>query len=174
MAELTIKRGDVEAAVRYFRRAVELQPASAAAHADLGTALVVEGNDFAAVAELREALRLDGQLLAAANQLAWVLATSPDDRARNGADAVALAESFCRATESKQPRLLDTLAAAYAETGQYGKAVETAERAIALARERNQPAVAASIDSRVGLYRDGKPFRESSRQSARPQPSSDR
>jgi tetratricopeptide (TPR) repeat protein len=160
LAQLTIQRGDVDRTVQYLRRAVELQPMSASAHADLATGLSVAGRDAEAIVQLHEALRLDGSLLPAASQLARLLATSADDRVRNGAEAVALAEGLCRATESKEPRLLDTLAAAYAETGQYGKAVETAERASALARERNQVDHATAIDARLHLYREGKPFRE--------------
>src|SRR6185503_6159643 len=61
--------------------------------------------------------------------LAWILATSPDRRFRRGKEAIALAEEACQATGYREPQVLNTLAAAYAEAHQYDEAVRTAEQA---------------------------------------------
>jgi hypothetical protein len=53
------------------------------------------------------------------DELAWLLATYPDSKSRDGSDAVRLAERACVLTERRIPALLDTLAAAYAEAGDF-------------------------------------------------------
>jgi cytochrome c-type biogenesis protein CcmH/NrfG len=90
--------------------------------------------------------------------LAWLLATNPDDTVRKGSRAVVLAQSAVRATEGKVPELIDILAAALAEAGRPEAAVETAERAAALARETSSPN-AAAIERRLARHRAGKPIR---------------
>ena len=159
LAELEFQQGDVETAVRHLRRGVELQPDMAAGHADLATVLAAQGKTAEAIAELRIAVALDGDLVPAANRLAWLLATAHEDDLRSGREAVALAEQLCRATEYRHPQLLDTLAAAYAETGQYERAAETAERAVARARDGENDALVPALEARRQLYLSGKPFR---------------
>jgi hypothetical protein len=66
------------------------------------------------------------------NNLAWFLATCPDATVRNGSEAVAMAESAVLMTGRRNADFLDTLAAAYAETGQFAEAVRTQKEAIAL------------------------------------------
>src|SRR6266478_9952952 len=66
------------------------------------------------------------------NNLAWILATSENSSIRNGPNAVFFGEKAVAATHRKKPRILDTLAAAYAEASQFEKAVKTEQEAIAL------------------------------------------
>ena len=68
------------------------------------------------------------------DELAWLLATYPDSNARDGAEAVRLAERACALTERRVPALLATLAAAYAETGDFPRAVAAGEEALSEAR----------------------------------------
>ena len=99
-----------------------------------------------AIVQYREGIRLDPNSPAGLNNLAWILVTQPDAALRNGAEAVELASRACELTAFGQPVFLGTLAAAYAEAGQSDKAVETAQKASALAAslgltnlvERNQ------------------------------------
>ena len=84
--------------------------------------------------------------------LAWLLATCPETSLRNGQKAVALAEAAQALAGIESPQLLDTLAAAYAEAGQYDEAVETAKRALALNATRNNHRLAEAIQSRLNLY----------------------
>ena len=93
-------------------------------------------------------------------QTAWILATHPDASIRNGTVAVGLAEQATRLTGGREPAVLDALAAAYAETGRFAEAAETAERALDLARRQGQRQLAAGLDARMALYRARTPFRE--------------
>jgi tetratricopeptide (TPR) repeat protein len=68
------------------------------------------------------------------DELAWLLATYPDSNARDGAEAVRLAERACKLTDRRVPALLATLAAAYAEAGDFSRAVASGEEALSEAR----------------------------------------
>ena len=116
----------------------------------------MRGEYKAALAQLREALKLEPDRAAALRNMAWILATCPDPTVRNGPQAVGLAERAARLSAPDDPTLLDTLAAAYAEAGRFAEAVRTAERAAALA---TQP-LAATLRARVALYEAGQAFRE--------------
>jgi protein O-mannosyl-transferase len=96
----------------------------------------------------------------AQNNLAWIRATSPDAPARNGAEALRLAQEAVQLSGSREPIVLDTLAAAYAELGQFPKAVEVAQHALSLASAREDRATADGLRTRITLYRAGRPYRE--------------
>ena len=89
--------------------------------------------------------------------MAWLLATHPDLESRKS-DAVSLAERAAALTNHRHPVILDTLAAAYAADGQYDKAVETAEAALALASAARDKKLAGGIRERLILYRVRTPF----------------
>jgi len=72
------------------------------------------------------------------NQWAWEMATSDDPKLRDGPTAVMFAEKAVAATIRKNPQILDTLAAAYAEVGQFAKAVTVQQEAIALLQDEEQ------------------------------------
>lgn len=74
------------------------------------------------------------------NALAWRLATLPDNTHRNGPEAIRVATRACEATSFTEENLVDTLAAAYAETGQWNKAVSTEQQAIDLLKRKPQTA----------------------------------
>jgi len=112
-----------------------------------------------AIAVLREGVRRQPDDLSTANNLVWLLATCPRDPLRRGAEAVALGERICRTAAWKEPALLDSLAAAYAETKQFDKAVETASRALTLLGKDDTTGRAARLTERLELYRRGRPFR---------------
>ncbi len=94
-----------------------------------------------------------------ANNIAWVLATCPEAKFRNGRRAVELATQVCAATGNQVPALLDSLAAAYAEAGDFDNAVRTATRALELTR-RDAASSAPAIEARLRLYKAGRPYRE--------------
>jgi tetratricopeptide (TPR) repeat protein len=96
----------------------------------------------------------------ALNELAWLLATSPDAALRNGPEAVQLAEHGCAVTSRRDPMLLDTLAAAYAEAGRFPEAISAAQEALALARTTGDEATVVRTENLLGLFQSGRPFRE--------------
>jgi tetratricopeptide (TPR) repeat protein len=71
------------------------------------------------------------------DELAWLLATYPDSTVRDGAEAVRLAERACDLTDRSVPALLATLSAAYAESGDFSRAVASGEEALTLARSQS-------------------------------------
>ncbi len=69
--------------------------------------------------------------------LAWILATHHDEKIRNGTEAVYFAEILCENSNHTDPGHLYVLAAAYAEDGQFERAVSTAGKALELADKQN-------------------------------------
>ena len=107
---------------------------------------------------MRTVLRHNPRQLTAASNLAWILATNPDASVRNGTEAVQLATMLVESTRHRDPRALDTLAAAYAEIGDFDAAVKTLEEAIDIARRQNQTKLVAEIEERLTSFRRGKPW----------------
>ena len=157
------KQGDLSASVGQFREAVRDDPDLADAHFNLGIALEKLDRPVEAAASYEHALALCHDEVDWLTRLAWLRATSTEPTARDGAEAVRLAERACELTKRQQPAPIDALAAAYAESGRWDEAIEMANRAVALARGLSLPAIADLIESRRQLYTRHQPCRESSR-----------
>ncbi len=151
------EKGDAEAALGEFAKSAELRP-SAIAHHHLGNTLIQLGRVPDAVASFDAALNINPGFMASANNLAWLLATH--EAVRDGAKAVTLAEGLCQKSEAQTAGNLDTLAAAYAETGRFDEAIETAQEAIRLAKAEGDVQKSQRIQKRLALYQQGQPFRE--------------
>jgi Flp pilus assembly protein TadD len=154
--------GEFDKAIQSYRKAVQSNPRNSEAHVNLGLTLGQLGRTREAMDQYRQALQLDPDLTTALNNLAWALATSPDDRLRNGAEAVHLAEHACELTHYTQPWFVGTLAAAYAETGQFPEAVALAEKAGQIAAATGQAPLVMKERQLLELYRAGKPYRDTS------------
>jgi tetratricopeptide (TPR) repeat protein len=157
-------KGEHGEALASYREATRLAPRSAHARLSLAAALLHLGRKEEALAEYRNALRLDPQWPVRYGREAWALATHPDPKKRDRAEAVALAEEVCVATDNTQPGLLDTLAAAYASAGRFTDATATARRALDLARSANLKTLIGPLEERLKLYQSGRPFLDSSLQ----------
>ena len=153
-----VAKDEVEG-TKWFRKAAEQNYAQAqynlGGHYANGKG--IEKDEAEAVKWFRKAAE-GGQVTPfnALNALAWILATSPNSEIRDGSNAVVFAEKSVAATNRKTPGDLDTLAAAYAETGQFEKAVSTQQEAIALLQteaERND------YKSRLELFEAHLPYR---------------
>jgi hypothetical protein len=88
------------------------------------------------------------------------LATHSDGTVRDGKEAFRLAEQACRLTKYRQAQFVSTLAAAYAELGQFDKAVETTQIAANLAQARGLTSMIPILEKLRDLYRSGAPYRE--------------
>jgi tetratricopeptide (TPR) repeat protein len=152
--------GHPEQALQHYGEALRLRPAYVDAHYNLGRALLLTGRVDEAVGQFKQVLALNQDYWQALNSLAQIWATAPEERLRNGAAAIALAERANRLSGNKNPQVLDTLAAAYAEAGRFPQALETAQKASQLARDAGQAELAREIDSRMALYRTGHPWRQ--------------
>lgn len=130
---LTYNRlGDFLKGIDHLKTYVGLNPQDPEAHSALAFALNRTGDILPAVEHYQAAYKLAPEDLNVLNNLAWILATSSRLELRDGAQAVELAETLCRLTDYRTPEALDTLAAAYAENGQFDKAVETISRSISM------------------------------------------
>lgn len=152
--------GQFQAAREQLNRSIRLQPDYAAAHFYLGLASL-ELNDFAgAIKAFADAERLRPDWPEPLNAHAWLLATASDDKLRDGLQAVRMATRAVELTSRGQPAFLNTLAAAYAEAGQFMNAVATANQAEQTARRLGQTNLIVKIQQALDLYHSGKPFRE--------------
>ena len=146
-------------AIAHLRKGLELEPTGTRAHHVLGMVLCRNGVYEEGLAHLEHALAGHPEGLGAANNLAWVLATCPEAKFRDGRRAVELAERACEATGHNKASFLDSLAAAYAETGDFADAVRVASRALDLARRTSLASVEA-IEARLRLYKAGRAYRQ--------------
>jgi tetratricopeptide (TPR) repeat protein len=150
--------GKAGEAIAHFELAVKINPAYTEAHSNLGDVLYELGRIPEAVEHWRAVLRADPNNVGVLDQTARVLATSPDASMRNGVVAIALAERAVGLSGGREPAILDTAAAAYAEAGRFPEAVDTARRALALAVEEKQQALVAMFEARVALYENRTPL----------------
>jgi arylsulfatase A-like enzyme/Flp pilus assembly protein TadD len=156
-------QGRLGEAVREFRAALRAKPDDAEAHNNLGLALRLMGERDEALRHLQAALRLRPDWPVPMNEVAWILATHPDTRIRNPGEAVRLAERAVERTARRQPVMLDTLAAAYAAAGDFDRAAAVAQEAMSLAASGGPVGLSGEIGTRLELYRQKKPFRETGR-----------
>ena len=84
----------------------------------------------------------------------------PMKPSRNGPEAVRLAEHACAVTGRRNPELLDTLAAAYAEAGRLPEAINAAQDALALAQTAGDEATVTRAENLLECFQSGRPFRE--------------
>jgi tetratricopeptide (TPR) repeat protein len=122
-----------------------------------------------AITHFEKALALNRRTIQTVYTLAWILATHPDASIRDGARAVQLAQEACERTNYRDPILLDTLAAAYAETGRFQDAIQIERTAAQIARQQKQEKQLSQIMSRLQLYQSGQPYREVPTQQERSQ-----
>jgi tetratricopeptide (TPR) repeat protein len=160
LANLYAAQGRVDEAIAHYQTALELVPNFVKAHYQLGLALQGSGKFAEAAEQFQTVLDLDARQIGALNDLAWMLATCPQDTFRNGIRAVELATKAEQLTQSRSPEILDTLAAAYAEAGRFPDAVQTVKKAMAMATDQNKNVLAAALQNRLHLYQANFPFRD--------------
>jgi tetratricopeptide (TPR) repeat protein len=158
LAHLLTANGETEGALDAVRRGLGVAPYDGGLHYQLGSLLAKEGKPDEALAAFRIALCLQPRNPVFGNRVAWVLATAREERLRDAAEALRLSEGLCQGPGARNPSYLDTLAAAYASSGRFDRAVVAAQAAEAEAGR--QPALAREIEGRLRLYRAGQPYRE--------------
>jgi len=160
LAKVLLEQGDLAGAIDQYQHLVRVDPTSVKARNSLAAALIKQGNIAQAVEQFRELIRLEPDSLSTVLSLAQILATHHDPRLRNGPEAVRLAQRACRQTGYKNPAILDLLAAAYAEAGQFDQARSTAQKAYDLAMAAGKQQLSRAIRRRLELYKQGKPFHQ--------------
>jgi len=146
------------AAIDWFSKAIKIDADQFLSRRGRSDALISIGQHAKAVKDLERALTLKPDDSGVLNNLAWLLATSPDDALRDGKRAIELATKACDVTEWKAAHIISTLAAGYAETGDFAKAREYSEKAV------DTDGGAGGIDDQLKRelqsYVEEKPWRE--------------
>ena len=162
LAKALLQKGHVTDALIHYRKLLELQPDNIEVHNIVGTVLIQQGRIREGVEEWQKVLEIQPDNGNALSNVAWVLATSPDDSLRDGAKAVQLAEQAMRISGRRIPVLFRTLAAAYAEGGQFSEAIQTAQQGIELANTQGNSELATELSGNIALYQERRPLRDPS------------
>jgi hypothetical protein len=113
-----------------------------------------------AVATLQQAILIDSEDVWSYNRLAWIEATCSDASVRNGQAAVTAATKACELTKWKDWQFIDTLAAAYAEAGDFKHAIQYQQRALHTGHPTDSEQ--KEMRARLSIYQESRPFREKS------------
>ena len=155
LVAMLLEQDRIEDAVGHLRTLSERDPQNINLLTQLGD-LYLRMGDLSEALRLRErAYELAPQRLECLNNLAWLLATMPQAEALDGKRALELAQRAAEATHYENSGVLDTLAAAYAASGNFPAAIESQQKAVELAPEQAR----AAFKQRLQLYRDETPYR---------------
>ncbi len=147
--------GNYRSAISDYNRAIRVDPRNAAAYTNRGDAYADLGMYRQAAQDYRAAIRIDPKMGRAYQSAAWLMATCPDARYRETEKAISAARRAIE-LDGQSYRYLDTLAAAYANAGQFEKAREIQARVVEMA----PPELAANYEARLRLYEQNQPFRD--------------
>ncbi len=119
--------------------------------------ILISQKDYARALDLLSSTAELTSAVMVTNSLAWLLATCPDPTIRDGPRAVRVATQACEATDWSDPSILDTLAAAYAESGDFESAIKWSEKS---QLNYNDDEGALELKQHLQSFREGKPVRE--------------
>jgi len=124
----------------------------------MGKCLYGMGKVDEAIKYMQAALEVDNESLVAMNGLAWMLVTNPRSTRKEKAEAVQLAEKAVALSDRKNPSYLDTLAVAYAATGDFSQAIDIQSTVLKLAADMNDLKLHGEAQQRLNLFKQNKPF----------------
>ena len=156
LASIYAVDGRPRKAVKMFSEILEHDPNQWEALRGRGDANLSIGAHAAAVADYNRAMQIEADDSSVLNNLAWVLATSTRDDVRDGNRAIEIAKKACEATDYKAPHIISTLAAAYAETGDFEAAIKWSTKAVELGEGKIKEQLREELES----YEEKKPWRE--------------
>ena len=154
------EKGRIDDAIVQWEKTLSIQADDAEAHNSIGRAFLRKGQIGQAVAHYQKALEIAPHSTWALNDLAWIFATCSNASFRNGAQAIVMAQRALQFSDTENPTILRTLAAAYAESGRFNDAIDAADRALELARLQSDFALMRNLREDVDLYRTRTPLRD--------------
>jgi len=150
--------GDYDKAVRHLLQTLRLHKDHVDSHYMLGVAFEAMGLSQEGLERFRIAMRLKPDWVKPMIAASWLLATSPDPQVRNHERAVTLAEQAALASPEPNAQALDALAAAYAASGDFSRAVEAAELALDFLQDDKVGPMRKQIEERLKLYQNKTPY----------------
>jgi len=157
-AEAWRLKGDLDNSIKDLTSTIRLEPNSPIAFFNRARAWADQKKFDKAVRDFEEVIRLDRDSFAAYNNCAWLLATCPDEKVRDGKRAVKFATQACEFSDWRVATCLDTLATAYAEVGDFANAIKWVEKAL---EDTDYAKEAGDVSRRrLQMYKDKKPYRE--------------
>ena len=163
LCQALLEKGELDGAIQVCRSALELWPLDVDCQTTLAIALEEKGNPAEAMQHYQKALEIAPSSIPTLTNLAWLLATSQDASVRNGPKAVELARQADRLTGGANTLVLRTLAAAYAENGEFANAIRTARSAMQLTRMQGEESLTTDLDQQIRLYQLHMPYRETTK-----------
>jgi tetratricopeptide (TPR) repeat protein len=160
LGTLLRQKGQVDEAIYHYQQALKIMPDTESVRFNLARAFVQEGKSGEAIAQYHQALQLDPNDMEALNNLAWLLATAPQPALRNGDEALQLARRANELAGGKNPVVMGTLAAAFAETGQFAAAAQTVQQALELAQTAGQQDLIRGFAAQLQRYKEGRPLHQ--------------
>lgn len=152
------KKGRLDEALKQYKESLRITPQYSKAQNNLGTVYLLKGTTEQAMTCWKKALKYKPDNAEVINNLAWVIATHENHNFSNPDEAVKLAKRACKLTNYIKSDILDTLAAAYAATGNFPEAIKTAEHAIKLVKAAGEKELTEEINKRLQLYKSGRPY----------------
>jgi serine/threonine-protein kinase len=152
--------GVLDKALADLNQAIQTKPDLAEAFRQRGNLNNSQRAYLKALADYDKAVALAPDASGSLNDLAWFLATCPEDKFRNGKRAVEVAAKACELTQHKDFSLVDTLAAAHAEAGDFAQAVKLQQQTIDLAKGQADDENLKELNARLELYKKSQPYRE--------------
>jgi len=160
LAALYNRQKETDKAIECFNKSLQIRPKQPEVMNELAMALYDKSKVRQAMTLWSDSLDIDPNQVYAANSLAWIKATSKDEKFYDPPNALKFARRTCELTEYKNSGMLDTLAAAMAANGQFDEAAETAGQAIQIAKSTNQNEQAQRIQHHLNLYKARQALRE--------------
>jgi tetratricopeptide (TPR) repeat protein len=154
-----IQQGHPDQALSEFEKTLELNPRFLHGEEALATVYGLLGKQRDALIHWRKEIAASPDDVNALMNAARILASSSDDNLRNGSEAHVFAKRANELTAGSDPDVLDALAAAFAEAGQFPQAITSGRQALELAVAHNNSALSDGIRYRLGLYTAHKAFR---------------
>ena len=154
------ERGELKEAMADFDQAISANPLSALSYLNRGICWCEVGKFEKAITDLETSLRLDGSDFQTWNQIAWLRATCPEDRFRNGQQAIEYATKACELTGYGNWWIVDTLGAAYAEASDFPNAVKWQQRSKDLCTDPKSREATAAQERLDGYKTFKRPYRE--------------